>query len=177
MITYLFKTDERVRMLENILEKYQFTVKDISTDSNVSKGLVSRYLDSMKKDGLLKRSGRTYQVKDQSYTRALKIILNLEKIKWDEISPKWITSAGLYGSWASGTNKEDSDLDIWIKVDQYPSEDDLNNLYKILKERTSSELNILILTTEKLDSLKENDVPFYNSLKEGSLILEGELIE
>lgn len=177
MINYLFKTEERVKILENILERYSFTVKDISADTGVSKGLVSRYLDHLKKEGLLERSGRIYLVKNKSFTRALKIVLNLDKLKWDEISPHWMESAGLYGSWASGTNREDSDLDIWIKVKEYPSEDDLNTLYKDLKDRTSSELNILILTSDKLESIKKNDIPFYNSLKNNSLILEGEAIE
>lgn len=177
MINYLFKTDERVKILENVLERYSFTVKDISTETGVSKGLVSRYLDYMRKYGLLERSGRIYHVKSQSLTKALKIVLNLDKLKWDEISPPWVESTGLYGSWASGTNKEDSDLDIWVKVKEYPSEDDLNILYKNLKDKTSSELNILILTSDKLESIKKNDIPFYNSLKNNSLILEGDKIE
>lgn len=177
MINYLFKTDERIKILKTILNKYNCTVKDISTETGVSKGLVSRYLDHMRKDGLLERSGMTYHAKSQSLTKALKIVLNLDKLKWNEISPRWVESAGLYGSWASGTNKEDSDLDIWIKVKQYPAEDDLNELYKNLKDKTSSELNILILTSDKLESIKKSDIPFYNSLKNNSLILEGDKIE
>lgn len=176
MINYLFKTNERIQILETIMERYSFTVRDISIDTGVSKGLVSRYLNQLREDGFLKRSGRLYHVENQPLSRAIKVVFNLEKLKWDEISPSWILSAGLYGSWASGTNKEDSDLDIWIKVDQYPSEDELNILYKNLKDRISSELNILILTPKKLSSIKD-DVPFYNSLKNSSLILEGDAIE
>lgn len=36
--------------------------------------------------------------------------------------------------WVSGTYKEHSDLDIWVKTDLFPSEEDLNRLYKNLIE-------------------------------------------
>jgi predicted nucleotidyltransferase len=174
MLSPLFKTEKRIKILETALKRNKITVKDISRDTGVSKGLVSRYLDYMRKEGLLNRSGQSYHLQDQVLTRALKILLNLEKLNWNEITPKWAISTGLYGSWASGTNKEESDLDIWIKVEQYPSEDELNHLYKNLKSRTASEVNMLILTFQKLDSIKKTDPPFYNSLQRNSLILEGE---
>lgn len=173
MISELFKTPERLKILREVVIRSTITVTEISKDTGLSKGLVSRYLNEMKDESLLERKGRNYYLKDQAIIRAIKVLLNLEAIRWEEITASWIESAALYGSWASGTNAEESDVDIWIKTDENPPEEKLNLFYKELKTRTTSEINILILTPEKLESIKKTDPPFYHSLQRNSLLLEG----
>ena len=177
MINQLFKTPERLKILREVLLRTHITVTEVSKDTGLSKGLVSRYLYEMRDDGLLERKGRNYYLKNQAITRAIKVLLNLDTLSWEKITDSWIKSAALYGSWASGTNTEESDVDIWIKTDRNPSEEELNLLYKELKTRIASEINILILTPEKLESMKKTDPPFYHSLQRNSLLLEGEPIE
>lgn len=177
MINVLFKTPERLKILREVLLRPTVTVTEISKDTGLSKGLVSRYLNEMKDENLLERRGRDYYIKNQPITRAMKVLLNLETLKWDEINASWIESAALYGSWGTGTNTEESDVDLWIKTEDPPSEEDLNRLYKKLKTNTASEVNILILTPEKLESIKKTDPPFYHSLQRNSLLLEGEPID
>jgi predicted nucleotidyltransferase len=177
MISPLFKTPQRLKILNEALKKDNVTVTELSKECVLSKGLVSRYLNIMKEEGLLERRERTYHIRDQALTRAIKVLLNLETLRWEEVTMEWIDSAALYGSWASGTNTEESDVDIWIKVEQLPSPSKLNLLHKKLKNRTNSEVNILILTPEKLESIKKSDPPFYHSLQVNSLLLEGEPIE
>jgi DNA-binding transcriptional ArsR family regulator len=174
MLTYLFKTPERIKILETVLKKEKITVSQITQETGVSKGMVSRYLKTMKEENFLHREKQTYSIINHARTRALKTLIGLQQLKWDEISPLWAESAGLYGSWASGTNTELSDVDIWIKVVSYPSEDEMNQLYKNIKNNTYTEVNILILTPEKLEQIKKADPPFYHSLQIWSLILEGE---
>jgi predicted nucleotidyltransferase len=176
MLDKLFKTPERLKILREVVQKDENTVMKISEDTNVSKGLVSRYLNELKKEGILERNGRAYYLKKNALTKAIKILLNLETLKWEDLTAEWIESAALYGSWASGTNTEESDVDLWIKTDKRPSPNQINQLYKKLKIKTSSEVDILILTPEKLESIKKTDTPFYHSLKRSSLLLEGDPI-
>jgi predicted nucleotidyltransferase len=174
MLSQLFKTSERVKILETVLKKDRITVTEITNETKLSKGMVSRYLKLMKDQDILLREKQTYYIQNHSRTRGLKVLLNLEKLKWEVIRLGWIESAGIYGSWASGTNTELSDVDVWIKVSSYPSEDELNLLYKNIKNMTTSEVNMLILTPEKLREIKKTDPTFYHSLMVGSLVLEGE---
>lgn len=174
MLTFLFKTSERMKILETVLKKDKITVSQITQETGVSKGMVSRYLKTMKEENFLHREKQTYYIINHARMRALKILIGLQQLKWDEISPIWVESAGLYGSWASGTNTELSDVDIWVKVVNYPLEEEINQLYKNIKNNTNTEVNILILTPEKLEQIKKTDPPFYHSLKRGSLLLEGE---
>lgn len=174
MLSQLFKTTKRVKILETVLKRNKSTVTQITKETGISKGLVSRYLTLMKDQHFLEREEQTYHLKNHARTRALKRLLNLENLIWDDISPKWAKSAGLYGSWASGTNTEQSDVDVWIKVASYPTEEELNQLYKKIKNITTTEVNMLILTKEKLEQIKKIDPPFYHSLQKNSLLLKGE---
>lgn len=177
MIGNLLKTPERLNILHEVLLRDEIRVTEISRDTDTSKGLVSRFLKDMEEESLLEREGVKYRNKNNSLNRALKVMLNINLLRWEEISPSWTQSAALYGSWAKGTNTTESDVDIWIKTDKVPTTRELNQIYKNLKEKTSSDVHILILTPEKLEDIQQNDTPFYHSLLRNSLTLEGEPIE
>ncbi len=118
MLTELFKTKERVRIISYIMYQKIFTVNQVSIETGVTKGLVSRYLKYVHGVGLLTKSKQSYQLKDCANTRAIKLLLNLNKINIESLDTDWITGIGIFGSWAQGTNTNESDLDVWIKVDE-----------------------------------------------------------
>ncbi len=174
MLTELFKTSERLKILYNILYEDEFTVMKVSKETGVSKGLVSRYLNNLKDENLLEKSGRVYSLKDDAQTRAIKILLNLDLIHLEILDHSWASSLGIYGSWASGTNTHRSDLDLWVKVNKYPSEYMLSKFSREMMKMTGNEVNLIVLTPDKLEILKKTDQPFYNSLLRNSIILKGE---
>lgn len=177
MLTELFKTEERVEILYYVLYHNLSSVTEISRETGVSKGLVSRFLDYLRNKGLLERQGRKYYPKGSAKEREIKVLLNLDKIDLDQRDLNWADAIGIYGSWASGTNTSESDFDIWVKIEKYPSEKKINQLNKDLRNMTETEVNMLILTPEKLETLKNTDKPFYNSLLRNSIILKGESLE
>jgi predicted nucleotidyltransferase len=103
--------------------------------------------------------------------------LNLERIDLSALFLGSVKGLGLYGSWARGTNHQESDLDVWIKADSLPPESVLARLQKDLSLQSDSEVNLLVLTPEKLERLKKDDTPFYNSLVMSSVTLKGEPLE
>ncbi|WP_321421826.1 helix-turn-helix domain-containing protein [uncultured Methanobacterium sp.] len=111
ILTHLFKTSERMKILETVLKKEKITVSQITRETGVSKGMVSRYLKTMKEKNFLHREKQTYYIINHARTRALKILMGLQQLKWDEISPIWVESAGLYGSMASVPTQS---LVMWI---------------------------------------------------------------
>lgn len=177
MLTELFKTKKRVKILYYILYQDAFTVSQVSKETGVTKGLVSRYLNYLNTGGFLDRFGNLYNIRDCAHTRAVKLLLNLNKINIDLMNVNWATGAGIFGSWAHGTNTYKSDIDLWIKVDIYPSENELAYLQKDVRTMTGAEVNLLVLTPKKIDEIKKTDPPFYNSLIRTSVILVGEPIE
>ena len=125
----------------------------VTKATGVTKGLVSRYLNTLHKWGLITRHERIYLYSDSTRTMAIKILLNLNKLNEEKLIYKWMTGFGLFGSWAKGTNTHESDIDIWIKTKVYPSELELSKLQKKIIKISESEVNLVILTPKKIKEL------------------------
>ena len=177
MLVELFKTEERACILRYVMFRKSFRASEVSKATGVTKGLVSRYLRLLESYDLLQKTGREYSPQDGPNSRTIKILLNLERIDLPALSLVPARGWGLYGSWARGTNDRESDLDVWIKADNIPSEILLAKLQGDLSLKAESEVNLLVLTSEKLERMKREDTPFYNSLIMNFLNLKGEPIE
>jgi len=177
MLVELFKTEERACILRYVMFRKSFRASEVSRATGVTKGLVSRYLRLLEACDLLQKTGREYSPQDGPNSRTIRVLLNLERIDLPALSLVPARGLGLYGSWARGTNDRESDLDVWIKADNIPSEILLAKLQGDLSLKAESEVNLLVLTPEKLERMKREDAPFYNSLIMNFLTLKGEPIE
>ncbi len=101
-------------------------------------------------------------------------MLNMEGIDAKALAPGSASGLGPYGSYARDTNDLDSDIDVWIGAESLPSESELARLNRDLSLQAEAEVNLLVLTPEKLESLKRDDPTFYRSLAMSSLTLKGE---
>lgn len=110
MLTELFKTKERVRIISYLMYQKNFTVNQVSKETGITKGLVSRYLKYVYGIGFFTKTKNTYQPIDSAHTRAIKLLLNLNKINIKSLDIGWTTGIGIFGSWAQGTNTYESDL-------------------------------------------------------------------
>jgi predicted nucleotidyltransferase len=177
MLTELFKTQKRIDILNYVLYNDGTNVTEISRQTKVSKGLVSRFMGYLENFDLIEKTKRKYYKKNTEKTKIIKTLLNLEKLNINTKNIQWADTIGVYGSWASGTNTSESDLDVWVKVKEYPSEYEISKLQKNLRKTALSEVNILILTPKKLKTLKDTDMPFYNSIHKNTIYVKGESLE
>jgi predicted nucleotidyltransferase len=175
MLSKLLSSKERLKVLEYILYRNSFKVTEVSKELTLSKGFVSEFLTFLYKKKLIDKKNH-YCLSKSPLVNALKLLLNVNKIDVSKIKKSYFKGIGLYGSWANGTNMYDSDLDIWIKVDVYPDENEIASLSKTLRKMTNSEIQLLILTPKKIKQIK-SDKPFFSSLYYSSYILWGESIE
>lgn len=177
MLTGLFKTEERIRILRYALYRNNVSVTAVSKETMTNKGLVSGYLSNLAKQGLLRKEGKKYRAQDNAMVSAVKVLLNLDRLGMIPVDFDWIRGMGIFGSWAQGTNTYESDIDVWIRVDSYPPEKELAKLQSDLWKKAGCEVNLLVLTPEKIRDILARDIPFYNSLARTSIVLEGEPIE
>ena len=177
MLVELFKTEERACILRYVMFRKAFRASEVSRATGVTKGLVSRYLRLLEAYDLLEKTGREYSPQDGPNSRTIRVLLNLERIDLSALSLVPARGWGLYGSWARGTNDQESDMDAWIKADSIPSESLLAKFQRDLSLKAESEVNLLVLTPEKLERMKTEDTPFYKSLIMNFLTLKGEPIE
>ena len=179
MLSELLSSEERIRLLKYALTTSPATVTDASNECGVSKGLASRYFAILVEEGYLERDGRDFSWIDNPRTRSLKAFLNVEALEKQVDLPEWAIGIGLYGSWSTGTNTSESDLDLWLLVEEIGPETELEvaRLERDLSASMGCEATILVLTIDKLAALREEDLPFYMSLIREAKTLAGESLE
>ena len=170
----IFSTKERAQILEAIIFKTELIgVSAIATHLRLSKGFVSKYFNVLVKQEILKRCNGKFSITDSSINRAIKILLNIKMfdVKLFKKYP-FVESAGLYGSCARGENTEDSDIDVWLKIIK-TDDRALASLTSELNKKVSN-IKVLFLSEDKMNTLKKEDLSFYYSLAFGSIILYGD---
>lgn len=172
----ILSSKERVETLEYILEKEVVGVEEVATSLKRSKGFVSQFLRLLEEEGILKKQKRKYAVLHEApEVRAIKIMLNMIKLQTSlaKHRKEWMVSLGVYGSYSEGTNREDSDVDIWIRVEKHPGEKEVARVEKDISNELGKQVHILILTPERIARLRENDPIFYCELV-NSFLMWGE---
>lgn len=170
----IFSTKERLKILEAIIFKEgSLSVNEIASKLRLSKGLVSKYFDILTKEGILTRKNGKFFAKQSSFAKGIKILLNIKQVSL-KIFKKYpfIQSVGLYGSCAKGENREDSDVDLWIRI-RKTSDEKLAALTSEINNKIRN-VKVLFLTKEKIEQIKKNDPLFYHALAFGSISVYGD---
>lgn len=173
-INKLLSSRERVNILNEVLLKQgEISVADVSRTLEISKGFVSKFFSFLAEEKIIKKSKKKYVVLDSLKARSLRILFNLKLFAdFNFRKYSFVMGAGIYGSCAKGENSEDSDIDIWVKIDKR-NEEELAKLTGSLK-RISGRISPLYLSKEKIEVLQKEDLPFFNSIVHGSIKLYGE---
>lgn len=170
----LFSTKERIRILETVLfQTGRLSVNQVAAVLKLSKGLVSKYLDILVREGVAKKSGMKFVVDHAApLVKGSKLFLNLCRID-TRLFQKYpfVKAVGLYGSCARGENLEDSDVDLWIRVSETNADEEAR-LAAGLRKRIKN-VRPILLSPEKIKRLKKEDELFYHSLSFGSIHLYG----
>jgi predicted transcriptional regulator len=103
-INELFSSKERERILRAIIFRTgPLSVGAVSKELDVSKGMVSQYLDILRRDGLLRRTKNRYSVLENTKTAAVRLLFNIGDFDTGVFNGfRFVKRAGLYGSWWTG---------------------------------------------------------------------------
>jgi len=174
----LLSTEERIKVLQYALERRIVGVEEIAKTTGLSKGLVSKTLSLLVKYGMARKSGRRFVIPETPQKKELKRFLNFMVLypKLVALRTDWILSLGVYGSFARGENRPESDLDVWVFT-KSPGISRSARLKREIELAVGREVNLLLLTPNRLNALKENDPVFYYSLVYGSMIMWGESLD
>ena len=153
--------------IENYL-KHTFKKYTSINKTNLIKGI----FDILLKENILRKANKKFLVGNNNNIRSLKILFNIQKIDTGIFKRYgFVKSVGLYGSCAKGTNTEESDIDLWIKIENSTRENTMQLTSSLLK--VAENMKVLVLDNKKLELLKEENPLFYHSLYFGSIILYG----
>ena len=176
-ISTLFATEERERILSYLLEhpSERINMNGLARKLDLSPGQVHKYITILRKWDLV---GLDF-LKPTPFTNVLRLMNNLKRISraktvdlLRENFPK-TTGIGVYGSWASGTNIEGSDIDLWLKMKKEPKDAEIAGARKRIDNTLGAPVDIIIATPERLEHFREKSDSLYFSLYNG-IILWGE---
>ncbi|MFH0836619.1 MAG: hypothetical protein V1870_00660 [Candidatus Aenigmatarchaeota archaeon] len=175
-ISMLFSTNERTRILEDILDNPSAVhkVSELGRRADVSKGAVSGYIQVLVENNIVRKKGNDIILNiENPFVCSLKRMLNIAKLSLiaDELKKLNPNSIGVYGAWAHGNNGKQNVINFWIRLQKHPGEIGIAGLQNSLRERFG-DVNILTIDDRNLDQIKQ-DTDFYYTLKH-SLLLCGE---
>jgi predicted nucleotidyltransferase len=170
----IFSTNERIKILNSIiLNKGPLSVNSVASSLKLSKGLVSKYFNILKNSGIIIKLNGKYLILNSGITKAIRILIVVSNIDISIFTKyNFVKSVGLYGSCSKGENTEESDIDIWVVVNDVSDEKIASLTSEINKKIKRAKP--LFITEKKLEKIKKDDELFYHSLSFGSIVLLGE---
>ncbi len=163
-------TPKKIVILQEVLfSDDAIRVNDIAKRKKVSTGFTSKYLQELKKGGVVRKRKEGYFTVESPLTKALRILMNQSILQGMNFKKHMIQGAGVYGSWAKGENRSDSDIDIWIFSERRMSEEEISEIAAEIRKRTGCEVDMLALNPEKVRELKKNE-RLYCALRESFVI-------
>jgi predicted nucleotidyltransferase len=172
-LSQLCRSPERVSILQTVLHLQTFTVSQVATRTGVSKGMVSRYLSLLTGEGYLERSGRTFRLRETPAIIAIRRLLNIFELCRAILLPPWAEGVGVYGSFGTGTNNAESDIDLWVFAGTPPRSEDAGQYQRSAREKLQREIHLLVLTPERVRQIRESDPVFYSSLIASMTVIGG----
>ncbi|MFH1586320.1 MAG: nucleotidyltransferase domain-containing protein, partial [Candidatus Diapherotrites archaeon] len=94
--------------------------------------------------------------------------------KFSKLKPKGIY---LFGTAASGEITADSDIDMAVYFETKPNTLMLSEIKRELSNELKKEIQLIVLTGEKIDSMEKENTELLRQIKNKSMVLEGAAIE
>ena len=170
-VLYLFLDDpDSERFMEELFE-----------GSKIPKTTLKRALDKLVELDILNRRHdgyRTYFVPVRNHLlNQVKILKNLDSsVIRSSIERIGDGSLLLYGSRAIGTNDKESDWDLLLIGDDIDARK-INAAVRGIEEETGETINVMILTGDEVESMREGRSTFYLELLRSHHILRGDVDE
>lgn len=152
-----------------IIDKESMHIRDIADELRISPGTVHKLISLLKANNMASETRKKNRSiislnKENAMIKEIKRLINLNDFMntkaYDKL--KKTGRIGIYGSYANGTNDNESDLDIWIRTEK--KEMELRPIIRAMEQEMKTRINPLILTEQKLSQLKRNDPEFYTRL-------------
>lgn len=173
-ISTILSTEDRVKILEYLLfhQIGKVGIRRVASEVKLSPALIHKYVNILEKEGIATDG----TLAETPNVRALRLLFNLKRIEDAKITHiaraklNDIEGIGVYGSWSDGTNNEKSDLDLWLKIRDEPSDSELSKLRNELEAKIGVPVDVTIATPERLKHFREKSDSFFYSLHHGKVL-------
>jgi predicted nucleotidyltransferase len=170
----IFSTKERIKILGYLLEhpSKKINMNKLARKLKLSPGQIHKYITILRKEKIVIKDC----INESSYTHSLRLLWNLKRIQKSSLekilqrSFSKLKGYGIFGSWANGTNTEEADLDIWLKMDKEPDDLQIANARREIQKKIGVAVDLVVATPIKLKHFKDKSETFYFSLYHGKVL-------
>lgn len=177
-------TKNHMKILEVIRRIDNLYIREVAEKAKVSPATVHNAIKLFKKLSIVtERMVKNRKVvslnRDSILLKRINALLNvyeISKLK-DFRKLRRYGKVGIYGSFASGEDLPESDIDLWIYSDKKLNIAELKGVTRGLERRLGKEVKLLILSPKKLKNLKDKDPEFYFRLRLTSITFNGDVFD
>jgi len=170
----LLSTNEREEILGYVLEhpSERINMNKLARLLGLSLGQIHKYITILREYKLVIDD----RLQEIPLTCALRLLWNIKRIKEADVvgilrhSLPEIIGIGIYGSWASGTNLEGADLDLWVNMENEPDDLSIARVRRELEKRMQLPVDLTITTPDRLNHFRKKSDAFYFSLYHGIVL-------
>lgn len=172
-------------LLEELLEK-KYYLRELAEHSGLAPSSVHKTISKLlRKKMVIVEKQKNRKLFSLNYhspltTKAISMIF-VNKIieckafgKLKKLQPKGIY---LFGTGASGEITADSDIDIAVFFEKSQNSLELSEIKRGLSNELKKDLQLIVLTKQKIESMKKENTELLNQIKNKATILWGESIE
>lgn len=178
-----FFTQNQAQVLAILLGRSEgeYSLSDLGNIVKKHPGVFKRGVDSLEKQGIIlsrkKDNRRFFRINDKNpFFNEIKGIVEksvgvrglLEDLVKDI---KGISIALIYGSYASGKMRSDSDIDLLIVLNAQKAEDILIDRIRIIEDKLQREINYKVYGSSEFLAKREKNDPFLAEVLSGKYIL------
>ena len=177
-------TRDNIRILEELSKKDELDMNEIAESTSVSPNKVHEAIHLFQEVGIIQKREVKNKIfvsynRESALLKKIRSLLNIFEISGLEEFKKLLGYGivGVYGSFAKGEDRPDSDIDIWLCPSKKSSPSELVSLTKGIENHFGKEVELVIFSREDLDGLREKEPEFYFKIKFTSITFNGNMIE
>ncbi|MCK4714676.1 MAG: winged helix-turn-helix transcriptional regulator [Candidatus Aenigmarchaeota archaeon] len=165
-------TKNNIDILNTISSQDNLYIREIAEKTSVSPASVHDAVKLFKSIGFVnektvKNRKLVSLIKHDIILRKIKSLINIYELTsnpaFSELSEHGIV--GVYGSFSSGDDLPESDIDMWLYPKKELSMVSLKPIVRKIEKCLGREIRLMLLTKEKLGNLSRSDPEFYLRLK------------
>lgn len=180
LLDMIFRTKSQILILKLLFlnTTKEFHLNDIARKTNLASPTVSKEMSNLVKTGLVTRRNQGnlsfYTINKNSiiFDEMKKIFLKYEifsELLSKELSKEKIKYALIYGSFAKGTEKEESDIDLLVVGDV--TESYLLNTIPKIERKTGREINFILWTEKEFREKVKKHIPLVKEISKTPVIM------
>ena len=180
-LSHIF-TKSNLKILRLLKKEEGLYIREIAERLAISPFSVHNSIKLFKRLGFVevkkvKNRKTIYLVRDNPILKKMVSLINISDLSGNKNFKRLMKSGkvGVYGSFASGEDTKESDIDLWCYKQEKVSNIELREITREIEKDFGMEVKLFVLSDSKIKDIMDNDPEFFYRLKLSSIAVNGDV--